>query len=192
MEDNNDLIADLNRRATQAKRLGDMNEAVALLVEAKKLHGDFYDDTRLALFLQQAGRFDEAMREFEQLLASVEWQIWESLSHQPDVIKKSQIASRRNRIHEKMKLACKREKKHDLAELHAKLEAQYFAEWKALETAAESIRASRNGAWSDAKKHGIKAVREFLGVQIKERQELIDQSLEMAKTMREAGQSRKP
>lgn len=188
MEDNNDLIADLNRRATQAKRLGDMNEAVALLVEAKKLHGDFYDDTRLALFLQQAGRFDEAMQEFEQLLASVEWQVWESLSHQPDVIKKSQIASRRNRIHEKMKLACKREKKHDLAELHAKLEAQYFAEWKALETAAEGIRASRNSEWNEARRLGINAMGQF---HIK-RQELIDQSLEMAKTMREAGQSRKP
>ena len=62
-----EVLAALNRDATAAKREGDMARAVDLLKQAKARQGDMYQETRLAKFLQQAGRVDEALAEIQWL-----------------------------------------------------------------------------------------------------------------------------
>lgn len=61
-------LAALNREATAAKRAGDWARACTLLAQAKAIEGDAYAQTRLAKFLQQAGRLDEALAEIQWLI----------------------------------------------------------------------------------------------------------------------------
>lgn len=61
-------VAALNREATVAKDAGDWQQACALLYEAKAIEGDYYEETRLAKFLQQAGRLDDALAEIQWLI----------------------------------------------------------------------------------------------------------------------------
>lgn len=61
-------VAALNREATVAKRAGDWARACELLAQAKAIEGDAYAQTRLAKFLQQAGRLDEALAEIQWLI----------------------------------------------------------------------------------------------------------------------------
>lgn len=61
-------VAALNREATAAKRAGDWTRACALLAQAKAIEGEAYAQTRLAKFLQQAGRLDEALAEIQWLI----------------------------------------------------------------------------------------------------------------------------
>ena len=75
--------AALNREATQAKKAGDIDRAVALLQKAKAIAGQDYDDTRLAKFLEAAGRFDEAMVEVKWLLDNSTYWAKSFFSHQP-------------------------------------------------------------------------------------------------------------
>lgn len=127
-------IAALHREATQHKG-DDWNAAIACLQEASDLmrrHGGYYGFdrwTRLPVFLQQAGRFDEAMREFERLLSEVEDRVKNEGSDRstPASIQKY-IHLNYQQIYDKMRMVCKRQKLLDkaaeyqaLTEKHARL-----------------------------------------------------------------------
>lgn len=119
-------IDDLHREATTHKKT-DLNKAIACLVDAKNLmYGK--DDRmieqwlRLPLFLQQAGRFDEAMEQFEELLDMVRPRNERRLSFLNNTTHvELAICSDKMRIYDKMKLACKREKLTDKASFYAGL-----------------------------------------------------------------------
>lgn len=132
-----EVFADLNRQATQARSEGDMDKAVAFLKQAKQRQGDAYEDTRLALYLQHAGRFDEAMAEFDWLLNHLEQQVESALAHTTPTSRKARLAYGRQVIHNKARLVCKREGRNDLAQLHGKLTDQYEQEAHKLRTAAD-------------------------------------------------------
>ncbi|WP_329007129.1 hypothetical protein [Pseudomonas aeruginosa] len=68
--------ARLGREATALKSSGNLGGAIRCLQEVKRLMGSnprgytAQQWLRLPLYLQEAGRFDEAMEEFQELLAS--------------------------------------------------------------------------------------------------------------------------
>lgn len=104
----------LNREATAAKESGDWNLAIFCLRQAREqmlLMGDLPGSLRLPLFLQQAGKFDKAMREFEWLLLGVRSYVRCAFDHASANVRRSVEASHRARIYDKMRLACQREKR---------------------------------------------------------------------------------
>tara|TARA_R110002049_G_scaffold83938_12_gene213711 strand:- start:1785 stop:2408 length:624 start_codon:yes stop_codon:yes gene_type:complete len=109
---------ELNKQATAAKRARDMPRAVELLQEAKALYGDDYEDTRLAKFLQQAGRFDDAMTEIQWLIDTLHGRIERHLSHQPRVTRRASQAGYMSRIHRDAVMICKRAKETELQSHH--------------------------------------------------------------------------
>lgn len=100
--------AALNREATQWKKSGDWDKAIAAL---QKISGGA--GLRLPSFLQQAGRFEEAMEEFNRLLGEVDANAADMFSHQPEFIQKGQALHVKATIYDKMRLACKRQKLPD-------------------------------------------------------------------------------
>lgn len=121
-------IAELNRAATRYKDEKDWDKAIACLREASDLTpksnmsyaAEHY--TRLPLFLQQGGRFEEAMQEFESLLASVPGIIAKEFAHQNKTTRTMLEHAYYYTIYDKMRLACKRQKLIDKA---AEYEALY-------------------------------------------------------------------
>lgn len=132
-----EVFAALNRQATQARSDGDMDLAVDLLRQAKQRQGDDYESTRLALYLQHAGCFDEAMAEFDWLLAHVDAQVEASFQHRTPTTRKQFKALMRYKIHDKARLACKREGRSDLEEHHQQLARAYDRERLSLQAAAK-------------------------------------------------------
>lgn len=107
----------LNREATQAKGR-DWARAVALLQEAKALEGDRYFDTRLAKFLQEAGRFEEALAEIQWLLDRVELRL-PSVSGSKRARHRARLVAD---IHHDAALICRREGRDNLAAEHRRRE----------------------------------------------------------------------
>lgn len=105
--------AELSREATKLKNAGDMDGAVQALKKVKYRTGTA--GVRLPLFLQQAGRFDEAMTEFNILLSEVDAQYAKDFSHQPEFIQRGQALHAKATIYDKLRLACKRQKLYDEA-----------------------------------------------------------------------------
>lgn len=147
-------LANLNRQATAAKDEKNWARAVGLLQLAKAREGDMYQDTRLALYLQEAGRFDESMSEFDWLLSKVRAQCDAANPPYPPVHYKHSMALRKSKIHDKARLAAKREKRSDLVLMHQTLADQYQgdvddladaleAEWQAERRAYEQKEALR-------------------------------------------------
>lgn len=107
-------ISDLNKQATQLKKT-DIDQAIVCLRKANALLGG---DTiypiatwlRLPLFLQQAGYFDEAMQEFETLLAEARARRTKECSHCTLNSIEAGINADYAHIYDKMRLACKRQK----------------------------------------------------------------------------------
>jgi tetratricopeptide (TPR) repeat protein len=114
-------IAELHKEATRNKE-SNWDAAVACLQEAAQLMrergGNYAIDrwTRLPVFLQQAGRYEEAMQEFQRLLDEVK----------PRVAKETELVTlpsvRRKQVHlnfvhiyDKIRMVCKREKLLDKA-----------------------------------------------------------------------------
>lgn len=108
----------LNREATQAKG-HDWSRAVALLREAKSLEGDHYCDTRLAKFLQEAGRFDEALAEIQWLLDRVHVRLSPNVSGSKRARLRARVMAD---IHRDAALICGREGRADLAAEHERRE----------------------------------------------------------------------
>jgi hypothetical protein len=104
--------SDLLKMATEKRDADDLNAAVGLLREAYTAIGNDYVSypvstfLRLPLYLQQAGRNDEAWREFNLLLTR----------GFPNQIKNLELLPMENsQIYDKMRLFLQREKKFDLA-----------------------------------------------------------------------------
>lgn len=154
--------AELNKEATVAKREGDVNKAVRLLREAKRLQGSAYQETRLAKFLQAAGQVDEAMKEIKWLIDhSHAWS--ESLfGHQPRSVRRQQQASWISRIHRDAVLIAKRAKRGDLQSVHEAEAARWAEINRKLEASVDRDEAARQRAWEVAKSKGSAAIAEFL------------------------------
>jgi len=120
-----DVLADLNRRATAARDEKNWDKAIGLLQQAKRHEGQGYRDTRLAMYLQQGGRFEEAMREFEWLLSTVPYHCDMSSAPMTDAFRNYSIALEHTNIHNKIRIAASRENRADLVSKHLELCQQY-------------------------------------------------------------------
>lgn len=138
-----EVFADLNRRATKARSDGDMGLAVDLLQQAKQRQGDNYEDTRLALYLQHAGRLDESMAEFDWLLDHVDAQVETVFGHCVPIARAEIKARRRSQIHDKARLAAQRAGGSDLRKHHRKLAEKFAQECESLGPAAEQAERER-------------------------------------------------
>lgn len=110
-------IAALHREATRYKDV-DWDKAIACLQEAavlmrknKKSIHEVDRWLRLPVFLQQAGRFDEAMQEFKQLLKEVKPRVKRELARVPYPTA-VELHTHLNyyHIYDKMRMVCKRQK----------------------------------------------------------------------------------
>lgn len=127
--------AELNREATRLKNAGDWDGAIVALKKARERTDS--DDLRLPLFLQQAGRFDEAMTEFNRILSRVDERFARDLSHQPEFIQKGQALHEKATIYDKMRLACKRQNLSDEASRYAAICEKYREEFDAYREVAD-------------------------------------------------------
>ncbi len=114
-------ISALHKRATQLK--GDdwpgaisALEKAAILDAAHNRWNDMARMVRLPTFLQQAGRFDEAMAEFERLIERVPIYVQEHAGAANELSRSATLHREYEVLYDKMRLACKREKQHELAE----------------------------------------------------------------------------
>lgn len=108
----------LEREATALKQAGDWNGAIEALRKSAVLRGISGGDTRLAKYLQQAGRFDEAMAEIKTLIDDSGAWAKSNFGHQPSNVQHCQRAGWLARIHDDAILLCKREKQSDLLATH--------------------------------------------------------------------------
>lgn len=126
-------VADLHREATRHKQAKDWAAAIACLQRAQalmrthELSNTVETWLRLPLFLQQAGRFEEAMAEFGLLLEEAKPLIARDHAHATANVRRSLLASHLARIHDKMRVACKREKLFEQAAHHEHLAEQQWA-----------------------------------------------------------------
>lgn len=137
-------IADLHREATRYKG-SDWDKAIGLLQEAAELMRKNNTNhlmqqwLRLPLLLQQAGRFDEAMQEFERLLTEVRPKAERELGAYFDL---KHIECRTHldcsRIYDKMRLACKRQKLNDKAQEYQSLFEHHKLEFEKLRQVIDS------------------------------------------------------
>lgn len=99
----------LERRATELKRSGDLSGAIECLQRAQVMRGILRSETRLAKYLQEAGRFDEAIEEINQMIAeSLAWADG-NFDHKPRSVRRCQQAGRVASLHDDAALICKRE-----------------------------------------------------------------------------------
>ena len=107
---------ELLKAATQQHDTGDLDSAITTLREALKALSKTDTSysvstfTRLPLYLQKAGRFEEAKKEFEILLKSSPEQVELEFAHQTPVIIQSLVAMRYSEIYDKIRVAYEREK----------------------------------------------------------------------------------
>lgn len=121
-----------HREATQLKDAGNLNKAIAALQKAQNLmrRSNVANTTegwlRLPLFLQQGGRFDEAMEEFNRLLVETDARIAKEFSHQPEFAQHGFTHHVRATIYDKMRVACKRQKLPDEVEKYKALSDEFL------------------------------------------------------------------
>jgi tetratricopeptide (TPR) repeat protein len=152
----------LERRATELKKIGDWDGAIAALRRVKALAGDSYEDTRLAKYLQDAGRFDEAMAEIQWLLDRCAQQCKALFGHQPEITIRCQEASHRARIHAAAALICKRAKAAS-RQSHHETEAAKFAEERLrLHPLSRQAQKDQLNAWEAAKRGGAAGISRYL------------------------------
>jgi len=115
----------LDRRATALKKAGDLDGAIAALRQRKALRGVQWDDDKLAKYLQQVGRFDEAMAEIQWLLDHSHARSSALLGYRPVSVQQAQHAGHSSRVHKAAALICKREGRADLEAFHAERAARF-------------------------------------------------------------------
>lgn len=126
-------ISVLHRDATKLKDLGEWDKAIDALQEAQELMRKsdelhtMESWLRLPIFLQQGGRFDEAMQEFNRLLGEVDSRTAQEYSHHPEFMQHGATHHRRAAIYNKMKVACRRQKLPEEAAKYEKLRDEYYA-----------------------------------------------------------------
>ncbi|GHU33567.1 hypothetical protein AGMMS50256_25720 [Betaproteobacteria bacterium] len=160
-DENMEECGALNKQATQAKKDGDLDRAVALLFEVKEKNGDMYESTRLAKFLQQAGCFDEAMTEIQWLIDHSQMQVEALFDHQPKSVRSHIQAGRLFRIHKDAILIARRGKRPDLVAHHEAEYERWVAERDRLKKIAEADEQKWNEEWEAAKAAGGDAMAAF-------------------------------
>ena len=104
-----------------------LKEAYGLSRQSSVIHpAETY--LRLPLYLQKAGRFDDAMKEFGALLDVISGRVLQEFDHQDATIQLSLIAMNRHIIYDKMRVACKREKKTKLVAVYGLLSLASWCE----------------------------------------------------------------
>lgn len=137
-------ISELHKQATAYK--GDnWDAAIACLREASDLmrQSNGYPTerwTRLPVFLQQAGRFEEAMAEFERLLTEVESRIATEFDHQSEHVRTMHVHGEYARIYDKIRMVCQRQKLKGEAEKYAKLAQENDAKYDEMRAIEDAIR----------------------------------------------------
>lgn len=151
--------AELEKDATRFKDQGDWTGAIATLRHVKALHGDLYQSTRLAKFLQQGGCFDEALIEIQWLADHA--QVWAKamFGHQPVSIAQRQKVSWLTRLYKDGALICKREKRPDLQLSFEKRSADFAELLSKVRPVAEEdakVRAAKRKAIIDARQERLR------------------------------------
>lgn len=116
--------AELLREAARLKGEKDWNGAIEALKKADARTGTV--GVRLPLYLQQAGRFEEAMAAFNKLLSEIELQVVKDFSHHPERFWDGFSYFPRSNIYDKMRLACKRQKLPEEAEKYEALRDEFL------------------------------------------------------------------
>lgn len=157
----------LERQATALKKMGDWDGAIAALRQVKALQDHRYQSTRLAKYLQQAGRLDDALQEIEWLVEhSQQWAV-AMFAHQPASVLQCQRISWLVRVHGDAILICKRAKRTDLQTEHERKKMAYVALLENLKPLADSERKKVFKDWKAAHKKGLKAVLAFFAARMK-------------------------
>jgi tetratricopeptide (TPR) repeat protein len=134
----------LHREATTHKKVN-WDAAVACLQEAANLMRQHDSPhiieswTRLPVFLQQAGRYDEAIQEFERLLSEVKPRVAKEMAlsrSSPSVVKGFTHLSY-SKIYDKMRLASQRQKLPNKAHEYQHLSEQHKLVYEELMRIAE-------------------------------------------------------
>lgn len=106
--------------------------------------------TRLPVFMQQAGQFDEAMQEFERLLSEVEERVRQE---SPDRASPAWIEYQINRnyqtIYDKMRMVCKRQKRSDDAAKYGQLSIEYGERTEELRVIVDAERKAERRAYQE-------------------------------------------
>lgn len=146
-------IAALHREATTYKEVN-WPAAVTCLQRAVRLMrkhpGNYILDhwTRLPVFLQQAGRFEEAMQEFDRLLNEVEDRVKQE---SPDDASAAWIEYIVNlncqKIYDKMRMVCKRQKRLNDVTRYRALSNQYAERVSELRVIVDQEREARQMAY---------------------------------------------
>ncbi len=129
-------ISKLGKRATALSKSGDWNEATECLKQVKRLTPTVRTEypishyLRLPLFLQKAGRFDESMKEFYELIDFVSQE--GKPKHYDKVAWQAAVHGRLSTIYDKMRLACVREGRKAEAESFAQESSYHNEKWEEL------------------------------------------------------------
>lgn len=147
-------ISTLNKRATALGNHDEWDKALACLREARVLMDR--PDTpsygintwvRLPQYLHRAGRFEEAMAEFDQMLIDTPARvIRESHQQTRNAIRRTTHADIAS-IYDKMRLACKREKLPDKAAIYAERVVFHRAEQEKYSAKAEAEQVERSAVF---------------------------------------------
>ena len=152
----------LDRQATAHKKAGNMDAAIAALRQRKALLGLDYRDDKLAKYLQDAGRFDEAMAEIDWLLATCQAYALNTFAHQPTSVIQSQRCHHMASIHAAAVLICQRAQRPDLQALHEQRRDAYQQLRAKLEPVAKADKKQHWAFWENARLAGdMAAMREF-------------------------------
>lgn len=152
----------LDREASALKQSGDLDSAIECLRRRKALMGVEYMETKLAKYLQHAGRFDEAMSEIDWLIKHSNQWAEAMFGHQPRSVRRCQQAGLRARLHRDAALLCKREQRPDLNAQHAS-EAKRWQQLHAqIGVLAERDKQRRRDEWEAARKSGRSAMAAFI------------------------------
>lgn len=147
-----DRIAALSREATTHKDVN-WDAGVTCLQEAAHLmrNSDYYDMDkmlRLPVFMQHAGRFEEAMQEFERLLAEAK-----PIAQMEMANTDLPTAAKRHthlyylRIYDKMRMVCKRQKLKDKAEEYRALSEKHKLVYEELTRVVDIERQAQRDAY---------------------------------------------
>lgn len=153
--------AALEKQATALKKEGDWNGALAALRKVKALQGGLYQSTRLAKFLQQADRLEEALQEIQWLVDHSQQWAKTIYAHQPATVLQRVRVHWLMRVHGDAILICKRAKRLDLQAEHEQRQAEYAGLLEKLKPVAEAEKKSLVEGWARAKEIGRKAMDAF-------------------------------
>lgn len=134
---------ELDKEATALKKAGDLAAAVEALQRRKGIFGVEWSDTKLAKYLQAAGRFDEAMAEVDWLLNNSQARAARLFGHQPVNLRQGQHAMHCSQVLKASALICKREGRHDLSALHQEKSEKYLRVAQGLQQLGREQRAEQ-------------------------------------------------